>query len=86
MNDILPKGKLSYYTYYRDIDVAVCIKELQHTKGIKLIAIISYYSDLFDSFPFGSMSFHQLLTSYYRDIGVAVSIKEFHSVKDIILE
>ena len=70
-------------TYYRDNHVAVCIKEFHHAKGIKLIVIITYYSDLFDSFPLGSMLFHQLLTTYYRDIGVEVSIKEFHYVKDI---
>ena len=73
-------------TYYRDIDVAHCIKEFHHAKGIKLIVIMINYSDLFDSFPLGNMLFHQLLTTYYRDIGVIVSIKEFHYVKDIILE
>ena len=55
-------------------------------KFIKHTVIVTYYSDLFDSFPLRSMSFHQLLRTYYRDIGVAVSIKEFHYVKDIILE
>ena len=73
-----------YLISYRDIDVAVCVKEFHHTKGIKLIVIITYSSDLFESFPLGSMSFHQLLTIYYKDIGVAVSIKELDHVKDII--
>ena len=71
-------------TYYKDIDVAVYVKEFHHTKDIKLIVIITYSSDLFESFPLGSMSFHQLLTTYCKDIGVAVSIKELDHVKDII--
>ena len=71
-------------TYYSDIGVAVSIMEFHQVKDIKLIVIITYYSDLFDSVHLRSMSFHQLLTTYYRDIGVAVSIKEFHYVKDII--
>ena len=73
-------------TYYRDNGVSVCIKEFNYAKSIKLIVVVTSYSDLFDSFPLRSMSFHQLLTTYYRDIGLAVSIKEFHCVKDIILE
>ena len=59
--------------------------QLSHS-NIKLTVIIIYYSELFERFPLGRMSFHQLFASYYRDFGVAVSIKEFHSVKDIILE
>ena len=31
--------------------MAVCIKEFHNAKGIKLLVIITYYSDLFDSFP-----------------------------------
>ena len=69
-----------------DIDVAVCIKEFNQAKHIKLILIIIYYCDLFESFPLERVPFHQLLTTYYKDFGVAVSIKDFYSVKDIILE
>jgi hypothetical protein len=65
--------------------VAASIKEFHQFKDIKLIVIITYYCDLFESFTLGRMSFHQLLTTYYRDIGVAASIKEFHQVKDIKL-
>ena len=72
-------------TYYRDNGVSVSIIEFHQVKDIKLIVIITYYCDLFESFPLERVSCHQLLTTYYRDIGVAVSIKEFHQVKDIIL-
>ena len=72
-------------TYYRDMGVAVSIKEFYMVKDIKLIVIITYYCDLFESFPLERVLFHQLLRTYYRDISVAVSIKEFHQVKDMIL-
>ena len=72
-------------TYYSDNGVSVSIIEFHQVKDIKLIVILTYYSELFEGFPLGRMSFHQPLTSYYMDIGVAVSIKEFHQVKDIIL-
>ena len=83
-NDILPKGKLSYYIYYKDIDVAVCMQDFNHTKRIKLTVIITYYYDFFESFLLERVSCHQLLTTYYRNIGVAVSIKDFHQVKHVI--
>ena len=72
-------------TYYSDNGVSVSIIVFHQVKDIKLIVIITYYCDLFESFPLERVSFHQLLTTYYRDIGVAVSIKDFHQVKDIIL-
>ena len=75
-NDKLPNGKLSNYKYYKDIDVAVCVNEFHHTKGIKLILIITYSSDLFESSPLGSMSFQWLLTTYCKDIGVGLRLKE----------
>ena len=59
--------------------------EFHQVREIKLRVIITYYCDLFEGFPLGRVSFHQLLTIYYRDIGVAVSIKEFHWVNDIII-
>ena len=65
--------------------VAFSIIEFNQVKDIKLIVMITYYCDLFESFPLGRVSFHKFLTIYYRDISVAVSIKEFHQVKDIIL-
>ena len=68
-----------------DIGIAVHIKEFCQVKDIKLMVIITYYCDLFESFPLGRMSFHQLLTTYYRDIDVVISIKEFCQVKDIKL-
>ena len=64
--------------------VAVSIIEFHQVKDIKLIVIITYYCDLFESFPLERVSFHQLLTTYYRDISVALSMKEFHQVKHII--
>ena len=64
-------------TYYRDNGVVVSIMEFHQVKEIKLIVIITYYCDLFESFPLGRVSFHQFLTIYYRDIGVAVSTKGF---------
>ena len=67
-------------TCYRDMGVAVSIIEFHQAKDIKLIVIITYYCDLFESFPLERVSFHQLLTTYYRDISVALSIKEFHQV------
>ena len=60
--------------------------EFNKVKVKKLIVIMTYYCDLFESFPLERVSFHKLLTTYYWDIGVAVIIKEFHQVKDIILE
>ena len=58
---------------------------VHQVKDIKLIVIITYYSDLFESFPLGRMLFHQLLATYNKDTGVAASIKKFHNVKDIKL-
>ena len=68
-------------TYYKDIGVDVNIKKFHLVKYIKFIVIITYYSELFESFPLGRMSFHQPLTSYYKDIGVALILNEFHQVK-----
>ena len=65
-------------TYYRDIDVAVCVKEFHHAKGIKLIVIITYYSDLFECFPLGRLSFHQPKTIYCNDIHISLFIKKIH--------
>ena len=80
---------ISYYyiclTYYRDIGVAVSIMEFHQVRDINLIVIITYYCDLFKSFPFGRMLNYQLLTTYYRDIDVAVCVKEFHQAKGIKL-
>ena len=71
-------------TYYSDNSVSVSIIEFHQVKDIKLIVILTYYCDLFESFPLERVSFHKFLT-YYWDIGVAVIIKEFRQVKDIIL-
>ena len=74
-----PLGEMSFHqcisTYYKDISVAIIIKEFHQVKNTKLIVIITYYYDIFESFPLGRMSFHQLLTIYYRGFSVAVSIK-----------
>ena len=72
-------------TYYRDNGVSVDMIEFHQIKDIKLIVIITYYYDIFESFPLGRVLFHQLVTIYYRDIGVTVSTKEFHQVNDIII-
>ena len=72
--------------YYRDNGIAVGIMEFHQVKEIKLIVIITYYCDLFESFPLGRVLFNQFFTIDYRDINVAISIKEFHQVKDIILK
>ena len=53
--------------------LAFIIKEFHLVKAITLIVIITYYCDLFKSFPL-RMSFHQFLTSYYKDISLAIII------------
>ena len=84
-----PLGKMSFHqclsSYYKDISVAIIIKEFHQVKVIKPTVIITYNCDLFESFTLGRMSFQQLLTEYYKDIGVAIRIKEFHHIKVIKL-
>ena len=55
------------------------------SKNIKLIIMITFYCDLFESFTLERVSFHQLLTTYYSDNGVSVSKIEFHQVRDLKL-
>ena len=63
--------KISFHqlltTYYKDIGVDVRINQFHQVKDIKLIVIITYYSEVFEK-----MSFHHPLTSFYKAIGVAV--------------
>ena len=81
-----PLGKMSFHqclsSYYKDISVAIIIKEFHQVKVIKPTVIITYNCDLFESFTLGRMSFQQLLTKYYKDIGVAASEREFQQNKD----
>ena len=67
--------------YYKDIGVAIRIKEFHHIKVINLIEMITFYFYLFDSFSLGRISCHQLLTTSKNDNGVAVSKMELHQVK-----
>ena len=84
-----PLGKMSLHqslsSYYKDISVAMIIKEFHQVKVIKPTVIMTYNCDLFESFTLGRMSFYQLLTEYDKDIGVAIRIKEFHHIKVITL-
>ena len=71
------------WTYYRDMGIAVSIKEFHLVNDIKLIIIINYYFELFYSFPLGMMSFHQPLISYWKDIRIAIIFMELHQVEKI---
>ena len=72
-------------TYYRDNGIYLNIIKFHQIKDIKVIVIITYYCDLFESCPLERVLFHQLLTTYYKDNGIHVSIIKFHQIKDIKL-
>ena len=84
-----PLGKMSFHqclsSYYKDISVAIIIKEFHQVKVVKLTVIMNYICDLFESFTLGRTSFNQLLMEYHKDIGVAISIKKFHHISVIKL-
>ena len=69
--DSFTLGRMSFHQllteYFKDIGVAIRIKEFHHIKVIKLIEMITYYFYLFVSLSLERISFHQLLKTYYRE-------------------